>query len=235
MRAWNRAKLLWGYLRRKPKLNALPVEYIVETTAKCNLYCPMCPRETHKQPKEDMADEIFDAAGAGIGRKRRTHDADRPGRAVHGSQDFRSHRVLRTPQHLDAALHQRHVPRRENLRAVAGHAARTHHAELRRRDQGVLRVLPQGREVRKGARQFRALRAHEARARRQGAGGGPDGAHGAQRRRSGRFHPLLERGAGRGPGAHQGRRNQRAAAGSRPRGRRTGSIPATTCGAGRCT
>jgi len=35
------------------------VEYIVETTAKCNLYCPMCPRETHKQPKEDMTDEIF--------------------------------------------------------------------------------------------------------------------------------------------------------------------------------
>jgi len=59
MRAWNRAKLLWGYLRRKETLRALPVEYIVETTAKCNLYCPMCPRETHKQPKEDMADEIF--------------------------------------------------------------------------------------------------------------------------------------------------------------------------------
>jgi radical SAM protein with 4Fe4S-binding SPASM domain len=59
MRAWNRAKLLWGYLRRKPVMNALPVEYIVETTAKCNLYCPMCPRENHKQPKEDMADEIF--------------------------------------------------------------------------------------------------------------------------------------------------------------------------------
>src|SRR5580704_503734 len=60
MRAWNRAKLLWGYLRRKAVLDALPVEYIVETTAKCNLYCPMCPRETHKQPKADMADEIFD-------------------------------------------------------------------------------------------------------------------------------------------------------------------------------
>ena len=59
MRAWNRAKLLWGYLGRRSKLNALPVEYIVETTAKCNLYCPMCPRETHKQPKEDMSDEIF--------------------------------------------------------------------------------------------------------------------------------------------------------------------------------
>ena len=51
MRAVNRARLLWGYLRGKAKLNALPVEYIVETTAKCNLYCPMCPRETHKQPK----------------------------------------------------------------------------------------------------------------------------------------------------------------------------------------
>src|SRR6202050_817788 len=59
MRAWNRAKLLWGYLRRSTAPSGLPVEYIVETTAKCNLYCPMCPRETHKQPKEDMADEIF--------------------------------------------------------------------------------------------------------------------------------------------------------------------------------
>jgi radical SAM protein with 4Fe4S-binding SPASM domain len=60
MRAANRARLLWGYLRGKSKLNALPVEYIVETTAKCNLYCPMCPRETHKQPKQDMTDDIFE-------------------------------------------------------------------------------------------------------------------------------------------------------------------------------
>src|SRR5690606_10515601 len=67
MRALNRARLLWGYLRGKAKLNALPVEYIVETTAKCNLYCPMCPRETHKQPKEDMADEIFERLVAGAG------------------------------------------------------------------------------------------------------------------------------------------------------------------------
>lgn len=59
MRAWNRAKLLWAYLRGRDRVNAFPVEYIVETTAKCNLYCPMCPRETHKQPKEDMEDEIF--------------------------------------------------------------------------------------------------------------------------------------------------------------------------------
>lgn len=59
MRAWNRAKLLWSYLRGKEQVSALPVEYIVETTAKCNIYCPMCPRETHKQPKEDMSDAVF--------------------------------------------------------------------------------------------------------------------------------------------------------------------------------
>jgi len=60
MRAWNRAKLLWGYAARRAKLGALPVEYIVETTAKCNLYCPMCPRETHKQPKADMTGQVFE-------------------------------------------------------------------------------------------------------------------------------------------------------------------------------
>ena len=60
MRAFNRFRLLWDYLTKREKLGGLPVEYIVETTAKCNLYCPMCPRETHKQPKEDMPAEIFD-------------------------------------------------------------------------------------------------------------------------------------------------------------------------------
>jgi radical SAM protein with 4Fe4S-binding SPASM domain len=60
MRAWNRAKLLWGYLARRASVPALPVEYIVETTAKCNLYCPMCPRETFPQPKADMSQDIFE-------------------------------------------------------------------------------------------------------------------------------------------------------------------------------
>ncbi|PWU07053.1 MAG: hypothetical protein C5B51_10940 [Terriglobia bacterium] len=60
MKAWNRTKLLWGYLARRSRLQALPVEYIVETTAKCNLYCPMCPRETHKQPKADMSETVFE-------------------------------------------------------------------------------------------------------------------------------------------------------------------------------
>src|SRR5512146_2388082 len=68
VRAWNRAKLLWGYLRRRASLRGLPVEYIVETTAKCNLYCPMCPRETHKQPKEDMTDQIFERLVQGAAR-----------------------------------------------------------------------------------------------------------------------------------------------------------------------
>jgi radical SAM protein with 4Fe4S-binding SPASM domain len=60
MRWLNRARLLRGYLGKQSKLSGLPVEYIVETTAKCNLYCPMCPRETHIQPKEDMTDHIFE-------------------------------------------------------------------------------------------------------------------------------------------------------------------------------
>ena len=34
MRFLNRAKLLWSYLRRRERVPALPVEYIVETTAK---------------------------------------------------------------------------------------------------------------------------------------------------------------------------------------------------------
>ncbi|HSW51213.1 MAG TPA: radical SAM protein [Bryobacteraceae bacterium] len=60
MRAWNRAQLLWAYLRGHSRVSGLPAEHIVETTAKCNLYCPMCPREIRKQPKEDMEREIFD-------------------------------------------------------------------------------------------------------------------------------------------------------------------------------
>jgi radical SAM protein with 4Fe4S-binding SPASM domain len=60
VRFWNRWKLLAAYLAGRERLSALPVEYIVETTAKCNLYCPMCVRETYRQPKADMADEIFE-------------------------------------------------------------------------------------------------------------------------------------------------------------------------------
>lgn len=68
MRFINRAKLLWSYLLRRERVPALPVEYIVETTAKCNLYCPMCPRETHPQPKEDMNDAVFNSLVNGAAR-----------------------------------------------------------------------------------------------------------------------------------------------------------------------
>lgn len=64
----NRMRLLFGYAAKRTRLSGAPVEYIVETTAKCNLYCPMCPRETHPQPKADMADEIFDAFVRDAGR-----------------------------------------------------------------------------------------------------------------------------------------------------------------------
>ena len=60
MRWTNRAKILWSYLRRSASRAGAAGEYIVETTAKCNIYCPMCPRETHKQPKEDMSDQVFE-------------------------------------------------------------------------------------------------------------------------------------------------------------------------------
>jgi radical SAM protein with 4Fe4S-binding SPASM domain len=67
MRVWNRAKLLWAYLFRRERLPALPVEYIVETTARCNLYCPMCPRESHPQPKADMDSGVFERLVADAG------------------------------------------------------------------------------------------------------------------------------------------------------------------------
>ena len=70
MRWTNRAKVLWSFLRGAERVPGLPVEYIVETTAKCNLYCPMCPRETHKQPKEDMTDQVFERLVQGAARIR---------------------------------------------------------------------------------------------------------------------------------------------------------------------
>jgi len=57
----NRWKLLADYLSHKTVLRGQPVEFIVGTTAKCNLCCPMCPRETFKLPNEDMSDEVCEA------------------------------------------------------------------------------------------------------------------------------------------------------------------------------
>lgn len=57
----NRWTLLLDYLARRTRVRGQPVEFVVETTAKCNLYCPMCPRETFKQPNEDMSDEVYES------------------------------------------------------------------------------------------------------------------------------------------------------------------------------
>ena len=116
MRALNRAKLC-GVISAAAKLNGLPVEYIVETTAKCNLYCPMCPRETHKQPKADMTDEIFERLVREAGATAEHMMLIGLGEPFMDPQDLRAHRILPPAQRLDAALHQRHVPGREDWRA----------------------------------------------------------------------------------------------------------------------
>ena len=120
MRWFNRAKLLWSYLRRSERVPALPVEYIVETTAKCNLYCPMCPRETHKQPKEDMTDEIFERLVSGASQTGEHMMLIGLGEPLMDPQDLRPHRILRAPRRLHSAFNQWNVARRAAPREAAG-------------------------------------------------------------------------------------------------------------------
>ena len=55
----NRWKLLSGYLTGSSDLQAFPMTLIVENTAKCNLECPMCPREFGYYPPEDFDFTVF--------------------------------------------------------------------------------------------------------------------------------------------------------------------------------
>src|SRR5262249_31096997 len=71
----------------------------------------------------------------------RAHDADRPGRAVHGPQDFRPDRILRASRRVHAAFDKRDIPCGEIRNPAARFAARAYDAELRRRDEGNLRTL----------------------------------------------------------------------------------------------
>lgn len=48
-----------GYLAGRSDLEAYPMTLIVENTAKCNLECPMCPRELGYYPPEDFDFELF--------------------------------------------------------------------------------------------------------------------------------------------------------------------------------
>lgn len=55
----NRWKLLTGYLTGISSLGAYPVTLIVENTSKCNLKCPMCPREFGYYPPADFDFGLF--------------------------------------------------------------------------------------------------------------------------------------------------------------------------------
>lgn len=57
--ARNRWKLLSGYLTGRADLEAYPITLIVENTGKCNLKCPMCPRELGYYPPEDFDFGLF--------------------------------------------------------------------------------------------------------------------------------------------------------------------------------
>jgi radical SAM protein with 4Fe4S-binding SPASM domain len=47
----NRAAILWSYVTRKTTVSGGPKYFLLEATGKCNLFCPMCPRElVHFEP-----------------------------------------------------------------------------------------------------------------------------------------------------------------------------------------
>lgn len=55
----NRWKLASGYLTGRSDLQAYPLTLVIENTGKCNLKCPMCPREFAYYPPEDFDFELF--------------------------------------------------------------------------------------------------------------------------------------------------------------------------------
>jgi radical SAM protein with 4Fe4S-binding SPASM domain len=56
---YNRLGLLKGYLRGHSRLRGGPLTLAIESTAKCNLFCPMCPRENIYFPPKDMELSLF--------------------------------------------------------------------------------------------------------------------------------------------------------------------------------
>ena len=213
MRWLNRAKLLWGYLATAETLPDCPVEYIVETTAKCNLYCPMCPRETHKQPKEDMTDEIFDRLVQESGSTAEHMMLIGLGEPFLDRKIF--DRIEYCDQHGISTLLSTNGTLLDEKASARLLDTPLEHITLS--FDGATKESFE--YYRKGAR-FEKVRDNFVRFARMKqergsryADRGADGPHGAQRGRGGRFRALLERGAGRGPGADQGRRNQPDAAG----------------------
>jgi radical SAM protein with 4Fe4S-binding SPASM domain len=55
----NRLSIAASYFRHKAVLNGGPIEITLESTAKCNLYCPMCPRHIYTFDNENMDLELY--------------------------------------------------------------------------------------------------------------------------------------------------------------------------------
>jgi radical SAM protein with 4Fe4S-binding SPASM domain len=55
----NRFGLLKSYLLRRSHVPGGPLSLAIESTAKCNLFCPMCPRENIYFPPRDMDIALF--------------------------------------------------------------------------------------------------------------------------------------------------------------------------------
>ena len=55
----NRLTIAAHYFRRKAVLSGGPIEISLESTAKCNLYCPMCPRHIYTFDNENMDLELY--------------------------------------------------------------------------------------------------------------------------------------------------------------------------------
>ncbi len=55
----NRLRLMSGYVTRQSDVRAYPMTLIIENTGKCNLKCPMCPRELVDYPARDFDFNLF--------------------------------------------------------------------------------------------------------------------------------------------------------------------------------
>jgi MoaA/NifB/PqqE/SkfB family radical SAM enzyme len=55
----NRMSIAASYFRHKAVLRGGPIEITLESTAKCNLYCPMCPRHIYTFDNESMDLELY--------------------------------------------------------------------------------------------------------------------------------------------------------------------------------
>ena len=55
----NRLSIAASYFRHKAVLSGGPVEITLESTAKCNLYCPMCPRHIYTFDNENMDLDLY--------------------------------------------------------------------------------------------------------------------------------------------------------------------------------